>query len=145
MIGSDGFSLTVAQETRLFLGSCLLGLPLGILLDCLRLLRAVLPHHTVTVFIEDALFACICCILLQTYAAGFGESSLRWYYAAGALLGLLLYLLTIGAVIARALQRIRALSRRIARTAASLCKKAGSVFVRYAKKSKKVQKNAQST
>ncbi len=132
------FSISVSQEARLFLMSCLLGIPIGMLLDGFRLLRALLPHHKLTVFLEDALLAFSACLLLQFYASAFARSDLRYYFAVGALLGLCLWVLTVGAVWMRMLTRVRS---RAKQTAAAVLRflwkirqKTTAVFVRNPKK-----------
>jgi hypothetical protein len=84
----------------------LLGLPAGILLDCFRTLRRLLPHHPAAVFLEDAVYAFLLCFLLQCYVWMYADTVFRWQYALGELLGLMLYLLTAGAVWMRMLRRI---------------------------------------
>lgn len=117
-----GDHLTIYVQSMRFLGSFLLGLPIGLLLDCFRTLRAVLPHHAIAVFLEDTLFAFLSCFLLQCYVWMYADGMLRWQYAAGALLGFLLYLLTVGAVWMRILKRLR-------RFCCALWQKIGRVFV----------------
>lgn len=99
--------LTVHTELLRFLRSLLLGLPCGLLLDFFRTLRALLPHHPAAVFLEDAVFAFLCCFTVQCYAWSFCGSVLRWQYPAGALIGLFCYLLTVGRVWSRILLRLR--------------------------------------
>lgn len=98
---------TVHQETWLFLGSCLLGIPLGLLTDALRLLRCLLPHHGAVVFLEDMLIVCAGAVLVQCYATLFARSELRYYDAVGCLCGFLIYCCTVGAVWGSMLRRIR--------------------------------------
>ena len=107
--------LTVAQELMRFVQSLLLGLPAGLLLDLFRTLRALLPHHPLTVFLEDALYSFSLCLLLQCFVWMFADTALRWQYALGEMLGLLLYLLTAGRVWGRCLFRIRRFRQRIRR------------------------------
>lgn len=111
MMLPDG-QMTVQMQAVQFLESCLLGLPAGILLECFRTLRALLPHHAVTVFIEDTLYSFAACFMLQCFAWMFADGVLRWYHAAGALLGLTVWLLTAGAVWARMLFRLRHFTRK---------------------------------
>ncbi len=103
--------LTVQAQTWLFLGSVLLGLPLGLLLDCFRIARALIPHRAFAVFLEDALYVFVCAFCLQIYASVFAHSVLRMYCFLGALLGLLLYLCTVGTVIMRICGTLRSLLR----------------------------------
>ncbi|MCR4761494.1 MAG: spore cortex biosynthesis protein YabQ [Oscillospiraceae bacterium] len=105
--------LTVAEELLRFLRSLLLGLPAGILLDFFRTLRVLLPHHPAAVFLEDALYAFALCFFLQCYAWMYADTVFRWPYALGELLGLVVYLLTAGAVWMRMLRRIRGRLSRI--------------------------------
>ena len=39
---------TVQEQTRLFVLACLAGIPLGMLYDGLRILRAVFPHGKIS-------------------------------------------------------------------------------------------------
>ncbi len=98
---------TVYQETWLFLGSCLLGLPLGLLWDALRLLRCMLPHHTAAVFLEDVLLVFAGAVLVQSYAAVFARGALRYYDAFGCVCGFVIYCCTVGAVTGRMFSKIR--------------------------------------
>ncbi len=98
--------LTVHTELLRFLRSLLLGLPCGLLFDLFRTLRALLPHHPAAVFMEDAVYSFLCCFMIQCYAWSFCGGVLRWMYVAGAMIGLVCYLLTIGKVWARMLMRL---------------------------------------
>lgn len=126
------FAVTVSQETTLFLGSCLLGIPLGLLLDLFRTLRVLLPHHAIAVFFEDALLGLGGCVILQLYASAFAQDSLRWYFALGMLLGLALWLLTVGLVWMRVIRALRTLLRRIGTGFCRIVQCIGRLFVRSA-------------
>ncbi len=107
----QGHTLTAAAQISLFLRSILLGLPAGILLDCFRTLRAVFPHHALLVFLEDTVYVFSCVFMVQCYIWMFAGGAFRWQYAAGACLGLAVYLATAGAVWMRMLYRIRRAAR----------------------------------
>ena len=107
MTGMTEHLTTVSAEAEMFLLSVLLGLPAGVLLDALRLLRALIPHCAAAVFCEDALYVFCLMLLHQCCAVMFLHGSLRFYTAFGMLLGLALYLLTAGAVTGRVLRGIR--------------------------------------
>lgn len=98
---------TVPEELRRFFGSMLLGIPAGLLFDLLRTLRAFLPHPSPVVFLEDALYAFLLCFLLQCYAWTWADGILRLQYACGGLIGLSVYLLTVGTLWARLLAAVR--------------------------------------
>ena len=139
----SGYAIPVSLEARLFLGSCLLGLPIGLLLDIFRTLRALLPHPKFVVFLEDALLSLAGCVLLQLYATVFARDSLRWYFALGAALGLALYLLTIGLLWGRCLGVLRKILRGIARLVGRMRQKIMRIFVRNGKNIADAEKNAE--
>ena len=107
--------LHVSQELARFAQSLLLGIPAGVLLDLFRTLRALLPHHPLTVFLEDALYTFLLCVLLQCFVWMYADTVLRWQYALGELIGLVLYLLTAGTVWTRMLKRLCAIRQKIFR------------------------------
>lgn len=131
-------ALPVALELRRVLYALPLGLICGLLFDIMRILRALLPHHYIAVFLEDTLFSFLCCFMLQCYAWSFCGGALRWQYAAGAGIGLCLYLLTAGLVISRIL-------RRWSRFCHALRKKIRLVFVGKAENTAEAEKIPEST
>ena len=98
-------TVPVALELRRALYAVPVGVLCGMLFDIMRILRALLPHHFIAVFLEDTLFSFLCCFMMQCYAWSFCGGALRWQYAAAAGIGLCLWLLTVGAVTARILRR----------------------------------------
>jgi len=139
-MGMPEYLPSISQETRLFLWSCLLGLPLGMLFDSLRLLRALLPHHRAAVFFEDLLLSLSACVLLQLYATVFAHDALRWYYALGAMLGLALWLLTFSAVWTRMLRLLRRFLHAIGNALRRTAQKSMRFFVRIAKSHESAKK-----
>ena len=107
--------LTVHTELLRFGYSLLPGMFCGLLLECFRTLRALLPHHPFAVFLEDTLFSFLCCFILQCYAWSFCGGVLRWQYALGMLGGVAVWLLTAGAVWARILRRLCGFRQRLGR------------------------------
>ena len=107
MNGLGGQNPSAALQMTLFLRSILLGLPAGLLLDCFRTLRALLPHHALLVFLEDTVYVFLCVFTVQCYVWMYAGGAFRWQYAAGACIGLAVYLATVGAVWMRMLGRLR--------------------------------------
>lgn len=105
----------VSEQAALFLLSIALGLPAGILLDAMRLLRVLIPHCAAAVFLEDALYVFCLMLLHQCFTVMFMHGSLRFYPLLGTLLGLALYLLTAGTVTGRLLRQLRRLRTRCSR------------------------------
>ena len=106
--------LTVQEELLRFLRILLLGTACGVFFDLMRLLRALLPHGKLAVFLEDALFSFTVCFVLQVDAWSFCGGALCWQHFCGMALGLAVYLLTCGRVTARMLARLRRFRQRIA-------------------------------
>lgn len=126
--------LAVSQELTRFAQSLLLGIPAGLLLDLFRTLRALLPHHPLTVFLEDALYTFLLCFLLQCFIWMYADTVLRWQYVCGELIGLAVYLLTAGTVWSRVLRRVCTIRQKIR-----------SIFVKNTEKEKPAEKIAEST
>ena len=119
-----------------------MGLPLGILLDGFRFLRMLWPHRGIAVFLEDMCFSATAMLLLQCYATMFARGELRLYYALGALLGLILYLMTIGAVWSRMLQRCKgAVQRACSRICCVLCRNWQKIRLKFVANPKKQRKH----
>ena len=145
MNGLPDHVLTVQAETLRFLGSLLIGIPAGLLLECLRTLRALLPHPQIAVFLEDTLFAALCGGMLLSYSAVWGGGAVRWYDAAGAMLGLALWLLTLGALWRRFLRILVHIRHRAARALCRLLQKTGRFFVGNPKNDAESKKNSEMT
>lgn len=105
--------ITVQTEMLWFLRAVLLGVGCGVLFDLMRMLRALLPHGRIAVFLEDAVFSFVFCFVWQVDAWSFCGGALRWQHLPGMAAGLLLYLLTVGRVTARMLYRLRQVRRGI--------------------------------
>ena len=126
--------ITVQTELLRLLRSVLLGAACGVLFDLLRLMRALLPHGSLAVFLEDALFSFIFCFVLQVDAWSFCGGSLRWQHFCGMGIGLACYLLTVGLVTAKMLKRLRLFRQRAVR----LIRRCA---VRFAKQKEKISEN----
>ena len=134
--------LTIHEQTQIFLGSVLLGLPVGLLLDVFRSLRTFIPHGRIAVFWEDTVFISLTAVMLQTYAVMFAHSIMRGYWILGMFLGFLLYLLTIGALWMRFLRAAHRISGKIR---CRIMQKTAGFFVRISKKCRTQKKSVEST
>ena len=117
--------ITVQQELLRLGQSVLLGIGCGICFDALRLLRALIPHGWLAVFLEDALFSFLFCFAFQVDAWSFCGGALRWQQLCGMGLGAAVYLGSIGLVTARMLCRMRRFRQKIAHLFRHICKKHG--------------------
>lgn len=92
---------TVYEQTRLFLLSVAMGAVFGIIFDIFRALRVIFPFlkKNIPTIICDILFVIICGLGIYFFSLVFARGEVRMYYAAGALLGMIIYLMTAGTVI----------------------------------------------
>lgn len=97
---------SVSQQARLFLLSCLFGIPLGILFDIFRVIRAVLPHNTLLVVIEDTIYMFLYAVFMMAFTITAARGEYRFFYTIGNFLGFALYFFTAGNVIVGVIRRI---------------------------------------
>lgn len=97
---------TVNEQTQLFLLSCVLGVPLGILFDVFRVIRSVLPHNTILVVIEDLLYMIIYAVFMTAFTIVASRGDYRFFYTIGNILGFALYFFTAGNIMLGVIRRI---------------------------------------
>ncbi len=95
MEGLESF-FSVSEQLKLFLLSCLSGIPVGILFDIFRAIRVIFPHGRVLVAIEDILFFILYSIFLMCFTVSAARSEFRFYFLIGNLIGFTLYFFTLG-------------------------------------------------
>lgn len=104
---------TVNQQARLFLISCLFGIPLGILFDIFRALRAVIPHNTLLVAIEDIICMAVYAVFMTAFTIVAARGDYRFFYTIGNLLGFMIYFFTAGNVVIGVIRKISGWLRRL--------------------------------
>lgn len=87
---------SVSEETRLFLFSCIMGVPVGIVFDVFRVLRVIFPQNKLSVALEDIAFLLVYAVMLMTFAMLFARGEVRFYFVIGNFLGFVLYFFTVG-------------------------------------------------
>ncbi len=105
MEGLESF-FTSTQQLSLFVMSCLMGLPVGLIFDLFRAVRMTFPHGKAAVIVEDILFFGLYSVLLMCFTTAFARSEFRFYYPIGNILGFTVYYLTIGSFISKLLRKI---------------------------------------
>lgn len=92
---------SVSQQTASFLLSVLLGAALGVVYDCFRVARILLPPlaKPKPTFFEDVLFWLIYGFCVFCFAAASARGQVRVFMFFGSILGFTLYILTIGNLI----------------------------------------------
>jgi hypothetical protein len=90
---------TVSEQLKLFLLSCLLGVPIGVFYDIFRISRITFKHSKLLVATQDIfvllVYGAFCCVFTAYCARG----EFRFFYVLGNALGFIVYYLTIGAMI----------------------------------------------
>lgn len=92
---------SVPQQTSQFLLSVVLGAAYGVFYDCFRVLRIIFPsaRKKAAVCIGDIVFILCCGAAMFIYSEAFCRSEVRFFFIIGALVGFVLYLLTIGSIV----------------------------------------------
>ena len=150
---------SVSQHTSLFLLSVVMGAALGVVYDCFRVVRILLPPAagSKAVAAADILFWLIYGFCVFCYAAALGRGQVRFFIVLGSLAGFVLYILTVGNLITGVIRRIVTAFYKILHKVYSvviepfvkslkiICQKIWQFFVRIHKnlrKPKEVQKNS---
>jgi len=97
---------SVHEEVTLFGFSCLFGAIIGICYDFFRAFRLIIRHNSIMVFAEDLAFFIGYCLFLTAFTSAAARSSLRVYFIIGNLIGFTIYLLTVGSIVNRTLQKL---------------------------------------
>ncbi len=82
----------ISQQTLVFLQAAALGLCLGFVYDCLRVLRRTARLRRVGTAVCDGVFCVVCLLAVALFLLLFGHGQLRGYIPLGAVLGVALYL-----------------------------------------------------
>lgn len=99
---------SVSQQTASFLLSVLLGAALGVVYDCFRVARILLPPlaKPKPTFFEDILFWLIYGFCVFCFAAATARGQVRVFMFLGSILGFTLYILTLGNLITGVIRSI---------------------------------------
>ncbi|MBQ8569371.1 MAG: spore cortex biosynthesis protein YabQ [Oscillospiraceae bacterium] len=119
---------TVPQQLLLFLLSVITGIGLGIVYDIFRAFRVLIPlfRKKAATAAADVLYMLIFGITVFLFSAVFGRGQVRFFYAAGAGIGALLYILTAGNVV---IGILRCCCGRIHNTAKAVSERITDVYI----------------
>lgn len=94
------------EQAALFLGSVLLGAALGAVFDIFRVIRIIFPAagRKYAVMVCDVLYMLIFGAAVFFYAAVYGRAEVRFFFAAGAFLGAVLFTVTVGNTVTAAVR-----------------------------------------
>lgn len=86
----------IVTELYFLLHSFLMGIVITVLYDLLRILRRVIPHNILAISIEDLFYWITCALLIFAMLIRENNGVLRWFAVAGAMVGMVLYKITLG-------------------------------------------------
>ena len=86
----------VVAELMLLLRALKLGIWIAVVYDLLRIFRRIITHNVWAIGVEDGLYWCYVGTEFFKLLYKYNEGRLRWYLIAGAMIGMLLYSMTIG-------------------------------------------------
>lgn len=99
----------------IFLQACLLGVLLGMIYDCFRVFREIVPCKKTATFIQDLLFFGIVTLCTLVFWVGVNKGQLRFYLVIGEGLGAWLYFQSISRIVFWAICRVIRLIKRFLR------------------------------
>ena len=106
------FTILTVFYTPLIFASLALGFFLGMLWEVFRILRRAFKHNGFAVAMEDLLFFFVSAIGSWIVCFSFSMGTIRWFFVFSLLVGLLLYLSTLGRIATRLSEKwIRAFFR----------------------------------
>ena len=79
--------------------SVVMGVFFGLLYEVFRISRIAFNLSKITIAIEDFVFLMLCAIGVFAFSLEYGNGMIRLFFVIGALLGAILYLLTVGRLI----------------------------------------------
>lgn len=97
--------LGLREEAAAFLTAFLTGMIVACAYLVIRKLRRVIPHSLVVIAVEDGLYWIGMAVYVFVQIFQTSNGSIRWYFVAGAVLGLLVFILT-GRLLGKAGKRL---------------------------------------
>ncbi|MBP0979085.1 MAG: spore cortex biosynthesis protein YabQ [Oscillospiraceae bacterium] len=88
-------NIIISEQLIFFLRSILLGVILGFVFDVFKILRLLVKHNNIFVFIEDILFFCISAIFSYSFLINISYGQIRLFILIGQLIGFILYKLSV--------------------------------------------------
>lgn len=86
--------------------SCFLGIVLGFMYDCFRLIRMIINPKNIFIFIQDVIYFCVSAVITFLFVLVFNNGESRFYILAGEGIGWILYHLTFGEAIYKCSKKI---------------------------------------
>ena len=108
----DNF-FSLSYECQIFLYSVILGAGLGIVFDVFRVIRAVIPHNSFFVALEDVIFMLIWTFSLVIFSVELSGGNIRFFCFVGTLLGFVIYFFSVGKIVITFIRRISSFIRRL--------------------------------
>lgn len=94
-------SQDIYMESKHIGYAILWGLELAVCYDALSILRNVLKHKNIFVYIEDFIYWMFCAVFVFEHLYEIGDGHIRWYMALGIGIGMLAYKLTVSSYLVK--------------------------------------------
>ncbi len=105
--------LSLADETLLFLYSCLLGVAFGVIFDLFRAFRSIVASNKINVFIQDVLLFLIYSFLSFCFMIASTDGELRIFVLVGEAAGFIIYICTVSKPVMKLLKVVAKLIKKI--------------------------------
>ena len=117
----------LANEVTIFFKSIIFGMGIGLLLDCFRIIRKLVPHNDILVIMQDGLFSMFTFLYIFMIIYVVNQGQIRLYILLGIILSNIVYFLTISKYIIKFFYSIFSIFK--------------MPFVKYSKKNKEFEKS----
>lgn len=99
---------SISEQVELFLLAIALGAALGILFDCFRVIRIIFPpaKKAGAVCLLDIIFWLCYGFAIFVYSVVMGKGQVRVFYFTGSIIGLVLYIVTVGNLVTGVIRRV---------------------------------------
>ncbi len=132
---------TAKTQLEVFLISCGVGLVLGLIYDIFRVFRIVVPHTNLLVAIEDVILITLYSVFTMCFAFSLMRGQIRVFFLVGNALGFTVWLLTIGSIVVKTVNRIKSYIMAVFNILKLPFKQVKILILRLKKKLKKSAKN----
>ncbi len=105
--------MSLSEETTLFLIFVVMGMVFSIIFDVFRAIRKIKKTNTKTIYFQDIIYFCIVGIILLFMIINYMDTELRIYLILAILLGIVIYISTVGNIVMNILVKIIKISSKI--------------------------------
>lgn len=102
--------MSLSEETTIFLIFVVMGMVFSIIFDVFRAIRKIKKSNTKTIYFQDIIYFLIVGIILLFMIINYMNTELRIYLILAILLGVIIYISTVGTIVMNAIVKIMKIS-----------------------------------